>query len=42
MWGADVPLKQVCPELSKKDAQGILVNWIHNYNELNAKYGWQK
>jgi hypothetical protein len=41
MWGASVPLKQVCPELSEKDAQGILLNWIHNYNELNKKYGWQ-
>ena len=41
MWGASVPLKQVYPELSEKDAQGILLNWIHNYNELNKKYGWQ-
>lgn len=41
MWGASVPLKQVYPELSEKDAQGILLNWIHNYDELNKKYGWQ-
>ena len=40
MWGASVPLKQVYPELSEKDAQGILLNWIHNYDELNKKYGW--
>lgn len=41
MWGADIPLKQSCPELSKKEAQEILVNWIHNYNELNKKYNWR-
>jgi hypothetical protein len=41
MCGASVPLKQVCPELSKKQSKEILCNWIHNYDELNKKYGWR-
>ena len=41
MWGANIPLKQVCPELSEKDAKGILCNWIHNYAELSKKYNWR-
>ena len=41
MWGANIPLKQVCPELSEKDAKGILCNWIHNYEELSKKYNWR-
>jgi hypothetical protein len=42
MWGAGPYLKTCHPELSHNDANGILLNWIHNYNELNKKYGWQK
>lgn len=41
MFGAAPYLKEFCPELSHKLAQAILVNWIHNYNALNEKYGWQ-
>ena len=41
MWGASPYLKEFCPELSDKLSQAILVNWIHNYNTLNAKYGWR-
>lgn len=41
MWGASSYLKEFYPELSKEQSQEILCNWIHNYNELNAKYGWR-
>lgn len=41
MWGASPYLKEFCPELSTKESQDILCNWIHNYNALNEKYGWQ-
>lgn len=41
MFGSAPYLKEFCPELSHKLAQAILVNWIHNYNALNEKYGWQ-
>lgn len=41
MWGASVYLKEFCPELSEKESKEILLNWISNYNTLNAKYGWQ-
>lgn len=42
MWGAGPYLKACHPELSHNDANGILLNWIRNYNTLNEKYGWQK
>ena len=41
MFGAAPYLKEFCPELSHKESQTILVNWIHNYNALNEKYSWQ-
>jgi hypothetical protein len=42
MWGAGIYLKECFPdELSEQTANNVLVNWIHNYNELNQKYGWQ-
>lgn len=40
MWGAGVYLKEFFPDLSLADANGILMNWIKNYNKLNQKYGW--
>jgi hypothetical protein len=43
MWGASPYLKECYPrELSDKEAQEVLCNWIHNYDKLNEKYGWQK
>jgi hypothetical protein len=42
MFGAVPYLKEFCPELSEKESKEILCNWIHNYNKLNEKYGWQK
>jgi hypothetical protein len=42
MWGADIYLKECYIDLSEKDAKGILCNWIHNYNELNKRFGWQE
>jgi hypothetical protein len=42
MFGAAPYLKEFCPELSHKEAQAILVNWMRNYNELNKKYGWRE
>ena len=41
MFGAAPYLKEFCPELSSKLSQEILVNWIHNYDELNGKYNWR-
>ena len=41
MWGASIYLKEFRPELSNKESQAILCNWIHNYNALNEKYGWR-
>ena len=41
MFGAGIYLKECYPSMSLDDANGILANWIHNYNTLNEKYGWQ-
>ena len=41
MYGAAPYLKEFCPELSHKESQEILVNWIHNYDELNKKYNFR-
>ena len=41
MFGAAPYLKEFCPELSHKEAQAILVNWMRNYNELCKLYGWR-
>lgn len=41
MWGASTYLKEFCPELSHKESQEILCNWISNYDKLNEKYGWR-
>jgi hypothetical protein len=42
MFGALPLLKEFCPELSHKEAQAILVNWMRNYDELSKKYGWRE
>jgi hypothetical protein len=41
MFGAAPYLKEFCPELSEKESQDILCNWIYNYDELNQTFGWQ-
>ena len=41
MFGAVPYLQEFCPELSEKEAGEILCNWMNNYVELNAKYGWR-
>lgn len=41
MFGAAPYLKEFCPELSSADANGILCNWMANYDELSEKYGWR-
>ena len=41
MYGASIYLKEFCPELTEKEADEILINWMSNYNKLNEKYGWQ-
>ncbi len=41
MWGAAPVLRDCFPDLSEEKAQQILCNWIHNYDKLNEKYGWQ-
>ena len=42
MWGAAEVLRAMCPELPTEEAREYLLSWIENYDELNAKYGWQK
>lgn len=42
MFGAAPYLKELCPELSHKESQAVLVNWMRNYNELSEKYGWRE
>ena len=41
MFGAAPYLKEFCPELSHKESQAVLVNWMRNYKELSEKYGWR-
>ena len=41
MWGANVYLKEFCPELSEEESKEVLCNWITNYSTLNEKFGWQ-
>jgi hypothetical protein len=41
MFGASPYLQEFYPELSEKEAREILCNWMNNYVELNAKYGWR-
>lgn len=41
MFGAAPYLREFHPELSVKESNEILCNWISNYNELNKKYNWQ-
>ena len=41
MWGASVYLKECYPGMREEESKEILCNWIHNYNTLNEKYGWQ-
>ena len=36
MWAADGPLRQACPELSKKQASDVLVSWIERKRRLNT------
>lgn len=41
MWGANLYLKEMNPELSDKEAKEILLTWIENYDELNKRFGWR-
>lgn len=41
MWGANIYLKEFCPELSEEKAKKILLSWITNYDELSQKNGWR-
>lgn len=41
MFGAAPILKEFCPELSEKESEEILCNWISNYDKLNKKYGFR-
>jgi type II secretory pathway component PulK len=43
MLGA-APYLQACfpSDLSEEEARQVLCNWIHNYDALNERFGWQK
>jgi hypothetical protein len=41
MFGAAPYLQEFCFELSIEEAQEVLANWMHNYDELNKKYYWR-
>jgi len=41
MWGAGPYLARF-ENIEEKLADEILLNWIHNYTELNKQFGWQK
>ena len=41
MFGAAPYLRECYPTLSREDANGILCNWMKNYDALNEKFGWQ-
>lgn len=34
MWGASKPLRQVFPDLTKKQSADILIYWMENYETL--------
>ena len=40
MFGAAPYLAQVC-DIDERLAKNILVNWMHNYNELSEEFGWR-
>lgn len=40
MWGASQYLAEIA-DIDGELATAILVSWIENYDELNAKFGWQ-
>ena len=42
MWGAAPYLKECFIHLTDREAREVLCNWIHNYNKLNERFGWQK
>lgn len=42
MWGAHPYLRECYSStMTNKEAQEILCNWIHNYNQLAEKYNWR-
>lgn len=45
MYGAGVYLVECfndpTHEMTELKAKNILINWMHNYSELNEKYGWR-
>ena len=40
MFGA-APYLAAYEDIDERLARQVLTNWMHNYNELNKKYGWQ-
>lgn len=41
MWGAAPYLAARC-DIDKNLAESVLANWIHNYDTLAKKYGWER
>ena len=42
MYGASPVLRECYTNMTTEEANDILVNWMHNYKELNQKYGWRE
>lgn len=40
MFGAAPYLALMC-DIDEDLAREVLTNWMHNYDELNKKYGWR-
>ena len=40
MWGA-APYLAKLEDIDEKLATKVLLNWMHNYSELNKKFGWR-
>ena len=41
MFGAGIYLRECFPDLTEKESNNILANWMNNYSELAEKYGWR-
>ena len=42
MYGASEVLVECFPDMSQKEAQEILANWMSNYDKLSDMYDWSR